>query len=70
MGLVHFMLVNFSQEEIVLPKATVVEVAEEISPCVVAAINDNDDPGNSSCLTSGIKVRKQVNTAAEAKDRK
>jgi len=68
-GLVNVMLVNFSQEEIVLPKATVVGVAEEISPCVVAEINDNADPGNSSCLTSGNRVCKQVNTAAEAKER-
>jgi len=30
---VHVMVVNFSQEEIVLPKATVLGVAEEISPC-------------------------------------
>ena len=30
--LVHIMLVNFSGEEIVLPKATVVGVAEEVSP--------------------------------------
>ena len=38
--LVHVMLANFSQEEIVLPKATVIRFAEEISPSVVAAIND------------------------------
>ena len=49
------MLVNFSQEEIVLPKATIVGVAEEVSPCVVAAINDNDDCGNSSRSLGGNK---------------
>jgi hypothetical protein len=37
------MLVIFSQEEIVLPKGNVGE-AEEIFPCVVAAINDNHGP--------------------------
>jgi hypothetical protein len=37
---VHVMLVNFSQEEITIPKATVLGVAEEISPNVVAAVND------------------------------
>jgi hypothetical protein len=36
------MLVNFSCEEIVLPKATVVGVAEEISASVVATINDSE----------------------------
>ena len=44
--LVHVMLANFSQEEIVFPKATVVGVEEEIFPCVVAAINDGHGPGN------------------------
>jgi hypothetical protein len=39
------MIVNFSQEEIVIPKSTVLGIAEEVSPCVVAAIND-DDPGS------------------------
>jgi hypothetical protein len=32
------MIVNFSHEDIVIPKATVVGVAEEISSCVVAAM--------------------------------
>jgi hypothetical protein len=37
---VHVMLVNFSQEEITITKATVLVVAEEISPNLVAAVND------------------------------
>jgi hypothetical protein len=41
------MLANFTQEEIFLPKATVIGVAEEISPYVVEAINDDDSPGTS-----------------------
>ena len=40
------MVANFSQGDIVLPKATVVGVKEEISSCVVAAIKDGDVPGN------------------------
>ena len=39
---VHVMVVNFSQKEIVLPKARVLVVADVISPCVVAEINDSD----------------------------
>ena len=61
------MLVNFSQEEIVLPKATIVGVAEKVSPCVVAAINDNDDSGNSPRSLGGNKTRRPVNTVTEAK---
>jgi len=33
----HVMVVNFSQEEVVIPRATLVGVAEEISPYLVAA---------------------------------
>ena len=66
-GLVHVMLVNFSQEEIVLAKATILGVAEEVSPCVVAAINDNEDPGNSSRSREGNKTRRPVNTVTGAK---
>jgi len=44
--LVHIMLVNFSGEEIVLPKATVVGVAEEVSPSLVAAINADTNPAD------------------------
>jgi len=61
------MLVNFSQEEIVLPRATIVVVAEEVSPCLVAAINDNDDSGNSSRSLGGNKTRRPVNTVTGAK---
>jgi hypothetical protein len=37
---VHIMLVNFSHEEITIPKATALGVAEEISPNLVATVND------------------------------
>jgi hypothetical protein len=37
---VHVMVVNFSHEEIQLPKATVLGVAEETSASIVADIND------------------------------
>jgi hypothetical protein len=40
------MQVNFSEEEVTLPKATVVGVAEEISPSLVAAINDDAIPAD------------------------
>ena len=40
---VQVMVVNFSQEEVVIPRATVVGVAEEISPSLVAAINDEKE---------------------------
>ena len=40
------MLANFSKEEIVIPKATVVGVAEEISPTLLAAINDDARPAD------------------------
>jgi hypothetical protein len=40
------MLVNFSEEEVTLPKATVVGMAEEISPSLVAAINDHVSPAD------------------------
>jgi hypothetical protein len=40
------MLVNFSEEEVTLSKATVVGVAEEISPSLVAIINDDASPAD------------------------
>ena len=43
---VHVMLANFSEEELVIPKATVVGVAEEISPTLVAVINDDARPAD------------------------
>ena len=53
---VHVLVVNFSQEEIVLPKATVLGVAEAISPCVVAEINESDSHRSPPCFVNG-KVR-------------
>jgi len=37
---VHFILVNFTEVEKVIPKVTVLGVSEVISPTLVAAIND------------------------------
>ena len=58
------MVVNFSQEEVVIPRATVVGVAEEISPSLVAAINDrkgmsggNEDEEPQSVNTVADKVK-------------
>ena len=55
------MLANFSQEEFVLPKATVMGVAEHISPSVLAAISDNDGPSNPP-MTSAEKMDVQMFT--------
>jgi len=63
------MLANFSQEEIVLPKASLVGVAEAVSPCVVAEINDSASPRNTPCFTNGKRVNKNRNAATEAKCR-
>ena len=43
----HVMFVNFSHEEIELPKGTVLGVAEEVSENQVAAVNDGpvSEPG-------------------------
>jgi hypothetical protein len=49
-------VLNFSQEDIVLPITTVLGVAEEISPRVVAAINDSDGNRTPS-LVSGKERR-------------
>ena len=68
-GLVHVMVANFNQEEFVLPNATVVGVAEAISPCVVAEINDSASPRNTPCFTNGKRVNKNRNATAEAKCR-
>jgi len=68
-GLVHVMLANFSQEEIVLPKASVVGVAEAISPCVVAEINDSANPSNTPCFTNGKGANKNRNAPSETKCR-
>jgi len=60
------MLANFGQEKIELPKATVVGVAEAISPCVFAVNNDNASPRNTPCFTNGKSVNKIRNPTAEA----
>jgi hypothetical protein len=52
------MLVNFSHEEIVIPKATVIGVAEEISPSLIAALNEDEK----SKPEGGNARRKPVNT--------
>ena len=39
---VHVMIVNFSHEEMELPKASVLGVAEETSESLVAVINDSE----------------------------
>ena len=62
------MLANFSQEEIVLPKVTVIGVAEEISPSVVVAINDDVGPSNSPQDKCRKNARRHIYTVArEAK---
>ena len=58
------MLANFSQEEIVLPKDTVVGVAEEKSPSVVAAINDDDGTGKSPRDKHKKNWRRDIYTVA------
>ena len=58
---VHVMVVNFSEEEITLPKATVVGVAEEVSPSLVAAINDDAFTADSS----SDRKRRHVNTVTD-----
>ena len=68
-GLVHVMLANFSQEEVVLPKSSVVGVAEAISPCVVAEMNDSAKPGSTPCFSNGKRANKNRNATAEAKCR-
>jgi hypothetical protein len=57
------MIVNFSQEEIVLPKSTVIGIAEEVFPCVVATIND-DDHGSPPSHEKQNGKRQHVNTVA------
>jgi hypothetical protein len=57
------MLVNFTQEQIVLTKSTVLGIAEEVSPCVAAAIND-DVPGSQPCHKQLNDEHQHVNTVA------
>jgi len=59
--LVHIMLVKLSGEEIVLPEATVVGRAEEISPSLVAAINADTNPA----AERDVRERTHVNTVAD-----
>ena len=59
--LVYVQLVNFSQDEVILPKATVVGVAEEVSPSLVAAINDDSSPTD----PPGDQARFHVNTVKD-----
>jgi hypothetical protein len=55
------MAVNFSHEEIELPKATLLGVAEETSASVVVAINDEEAPGRND----SAKTRRGVNTVVD-----
>jgi hypothetical protein len=61
------MLINFRQEDIVLRKATVIGRDEEILPCVLAEINDSEDPEISPCLMSRNKGHRQRNIDADSK---
>ena len=63
---VHVMVVNFSQEDVVLLKATVLGVAEAISPCVVAEINDSDSHRSPPCFVNG-KVRTKRSATIRSK---
>jgi len=63
---VHVMVVNFSQEEIVLPKATVLGVAEAFSACVVAEINDSDSHRSPTCFVNGkVRTKRDANTESK-----
>jgi hypothetical protein len=53
---VHIVLTNFAREEVVLPKATVVEIAEEISEALVAAINTEKNPHASVRTTTTVNI--------------
>jgi hypothetical protein len=55
------MVVNFSHEELVLLKSTVLGVAEEVSPSMIAAINNQTDSNQSS----NQEQRKQVYTVEQ-----
>jgi hypothetical protein len=57
------MLYNFIQEVIVLPKSTVLGIEEEVSPCVGAAIND-DEPGSPTGHKQVNDEHQHVNTVA------
>ena len=62
---VHVMVVNFNQEEIVLLKATVLGVAEAISPCVVAEINGSESHRRPPCFANGkVRTKRDTNTGS------
>ena len=52
---VHVMVMNFSHEEIELPKQTILGAAEETSASIVAAINDE---GTSNFRSTEKKCRR------------
>ena len=60
-GCVHVMVVNFSHEEIVLPKGTVLGVAEETSASILAAINEEGTSNFRSTWEEHRKVNMVVN---------
>ena len=63
---VHVMVVNISQEEIVLTKATVLGVAEAISPCVVAEINYSDSLRSPPYFVNGnVRTKRDANTESK-----
>jgi hypothetical protein len=53
-------VVNFCHEEIELPKATILDVAEEISPSLVAEINGVERRDSNT----KVKARSEVNSVA------
>ena len=60
-GCVNDMVVNFSHEEIVLPKATTLGLAEETSARIVAAINEKGISNFRSTREKHRKVNMVVN---------
>jgi hypothetical protein len=58
------MVTNFSSEELTIPKATVLDVAEEISEPLVVRINTGN--GSESCLMTS-QQRKKRNMALNQK---
>ena len=58
---VHVMVLNFSHEEIELPKANVLGLAEEISASVVAAYNDEETLNSSHSKKTRCGVNTVVN---------
>jgi hypothetical protein len=50
------MLVNFRQEELIVPKATVLGVAVETSSALLAEVNDTEAPESKGKKRSGRSV--------------